>query len=88
MFLGKLLLLGTKYVIIIFQSFSARLDGTTEKLRSKLVEHKSIEDWLELGEIYNKPPENGKKRVGSILYLYIWKTFLIFYFWFVEKYLA
>jgi len=41
----------------------ARLDGTTEKLRSKLAEHSTIEDWLELGEDYNRPAQQGKKRV-------------------------
>jgi len=41
----------------------ARLDGTTEKVRTKLAQHSTIEDWLELGEDYNKPVQHGKKRV-------------------------
>jgi len=41
----------------------AKLDGTTEKVKSRLAQHTSIEDWLELGDDYNKPSETGKKRV-------------------------
>jgi len=41
----------------------AKLDGTTDKVKSKLAQHTSIEDWLELGDNYNKPVQVGKKRV-------------------------
>ena len=43
--------------------FSARLDGTTEKVRSKLAQHASIEDWLELGDSSAATHRDGKKRV-------------------------
>jgi len=44
--------------------FSARLDGTTEKVRSKLLghQHATIEDWLELGDNFALR-KDGKKRV-------------------------
>merc|ERR1712129_261004 len=48
------------YLILVF---SAKLDGTTDKVKSKLAQHTSIEDWLELGDNYNKPVQVGKKRV-------------------------
>jgi len=48
---------------ILMRTFSAKLDGTTEKVKSRLAQHTSIEDWLELGDDYNKPAETGKKRV-------------------------
>ena len=43
--------------------FSARLDGTSEKVKKHLASHSTIEDWLETGEDFNKPVEEGKKRV-------------------------
>jgi hypothetical protein len=45
--------------------FSARLDGTTEKVRSKLAQHASIEDWLELGDSA-ATHRDGKKRVRLV----------------------
>ena len=44
---------------------SARLDGTGEKMRSKMSQHSSIEDWLELGSeiVDRKPTKLGQKRV-------------------------
>ena len=45
--------------------FSARLDGTSEKMRQKLDQHTSIEDWLELGDTYSKK-DDGKKRVNFV----------------------
>merc|ERR1719237_1964040 len=48
---------------ILVRTFLAKLDGTTEKVKSRLAQHTSIEDWLELGDDYNKPSETGKKRV-------------------------
>ena len=40
--------------------FSARLDGTGEKVRSRLAQHSSIEDWLELETV--RPARQGQKR--------------------------
>jgi len=60
---GQSFLRASKWEISDKEEKMARLDGTTDKLRSKLAEHKSIEDWLDLGEFNNKPIEQGKKRV-------------------------
>ena len=48
---------------------SARLDGTGEKMRSKMSQHSSIEDWLELGSeiVDRKPTKLGQKRVRWLL---------------------
>ena len=43
--------------------FSARLDGTGEKVRSRLSQHATIEDWLELETVL--PARQGQKRVGG-----------------------
>ena len=52
---------------------SARLDGTGEKMRSKMSQHSSIEDWLELGAeiVDRKPTKLGQKRVRWLLSRYI-----------------
>jgi hypothetical protein len=52
--------------------FSARLDGTTEKVRSKLAQHASIEDWLELGDTA-ATHRDGKKRVrlSSLFFIFL-----------------
>ena len=47
---------------------SARLDGTGEKVRSRLAQHATIEDWLELGlEEKARPVRLGQKRVRPAL---------------------
>ena len=45
----------------LYVLFSARLDGTGEKVRSRLAQHSSIEDWLELETV--RPVRQGQKRV-------------------------
>ena len=45
----------------LYVLFSARLDGTGEKVRSRLAQHSSIEDWLELETV--RPARQGQKRV-------------------------
>ena len=47
-------------------NISARLDGTGEKVRSRLAQHTTNEDWLELGEETNRPLKLGQKRVSKL----------------------
>jgi len=60
---GQSFLRASKWEISDKEEKMARLDGTTDKLRSKLAEHKSIEDWLDVGEFNSKSIQQGKKRV-------------------------
>ena len=67
---------GKKYKIVYVLRniyISARLDGTGEKMRSKMSQHSSIEDWLELGAeiVDRKPTKLGQKRVRWLLSRYI-----------------
>lgn len=41
---------------------TARLDGTGERVKERMSQHASIEDWLELGEDA-RPARKGEKRV-------------------------
>jgi len=53
----------SKWEIMDKEEKLARLDGTSEKVKKHLASHSTIEDWLETGEDFNKPVEEGKKRV-------------------------
>jgi len=55
----------SKWEILDKEEKLARLDGTGEKMRSKMSQHSSIEDWLELGSeiVDRKPTKLGQKRV-------------------------
>ena len=48
----------------MFSRVSARLDGTGEKMKTKLSQHNTIEDWLELEEA--RPARQGQKRVSVV----------------------
>ena len=45
---------------------TARLDGTGERVKERMSQHASIEDWLELGEDA-RPARKGEKRVGKTI---------------------
>jgi len=56
----------SKWEVMDKEETLARLDGTGEKVRSRLAQHTTIEDWLELGgtEDTRGPLRQGQKRVG------------------------
>ena len=50
-----------KYPLFI----SARLDGTGERLKTRMAQHTSIKDWLELDHSREDSPlRQGQKRVS------------------------
>jgi len=55
----------SKWEVMDKEETLARLDGTGEKVRSRLAQHRTIEDWLELGgpEETKRPLRLGQKRV-------------------------
>jgi len=52
----------SKWEILDREEKMARLDGTTMKRKDYTHQHKSIEDWLEIGDNYSRKSD-GKKRV-------------------------
>merc|ERR1712098_941414 len=59
----KSFLRASKWEILDKEEKLARLDGTGDKMRSRMSQHDSIEDWLELSNEENKPTRQGQKRV-------------------------
>merc|ERR1719266_2608101 len=54
----------SKWEVMDKEEKLARLDGTGEKVRCRLAQHRTIEDWLELGlEETRRPVRQGQKRV-------------------------
>ena len=53
---------------------SARLDGTGDRLKTRMAAHTSIKDWLELDDTRDDSPlRTGQKRVGGstvVKYIY------------------
>ena len=51
-----------------FNTFSAQLDGVSEKAKKRMAEHHSINDWLELSDSFSRAARDkyGKKRVSII----------------------
>jgi len=59
---GQSFLRASKWEILDKEEKLARLDGTGDKMKSRMSQHDSIEDWLELNED-KKPMRQGQKRV-------------------------